>query len=315
MDTPATSTLASPATHTTVIATDGARLSLRAYGPTNAPRLVVGHGNGMAVDGYRLFWEPLTDAFQVVALDMRSHGRSEGGAAERHTWSQFADDFEVIWQALPRWLGERTTIGVFHSLSAVASLAHLERCGPRCDALLLFDPPLAPPEGHPLAALHHANMMELANGARARNAVFASPSRLAEKFARQSAFERWQPEAYAAMANATLVHEPDGTWRLACPPALEAVIYETNIDASLWSTVRRASVPIKIVGGDPTLPGAPASVKMACAAGTELAVPYEAVAGTTHFLQLERPEACRSLMRTFAGQQEGRTRDVAIGHA
>src|SRR6187401_2916540 len=84
-----------------VVASDGVRIRLRAHGPAHAPRLVMSHGNGMAIDGYRGFWEPLTDAFQVVVVDMRGHGLSESGASEHHRWPQFVEDMESIWQALP----------------------------------------------------------------------------------------------------------------------------------------------------------------------------------------------------------------------
>ncbi|HVE48280.1 MAG TPA: alpha/beta hydrolase [Casimicrobiaceae bacterium] len=285
--------------HITVAANDGTRLSLRVYERPGAPRIVISHGNGLAADGYRIFWEALADDFEIVTHDLRNHGRSERSSPERHCWSQIADDLDLVWRELARWLGDRTTIGVFHSLAAVASLHHLRRYGKGGDALLLFDPPLAPPASHPLAPLHAANMTTLASIAGARNALFASPRQLADKFARQGALKRWRHEAYEAMANATLRRHDEGAWRLSCPPTFEASIFATNTDASLWETLRHAPIPIKLVGGDPTLPGATASVLMGRSASSELGLEYEAVPNTTHFLQLEEPEACRVITRAY----------------
>jgi hypothetical protein len=148
--------------------------------------------------------------------------------------------------------------------------------------------------------MHRANMTELAAGARVRRREFAAPEDLAAKFARQPAFKNWPADAYGAMANATL-RKHASTWQLSCPPELEAVMYETNMDSTLWNIVRDAPVPLAIVGGDPELAGAPASVLMGRAAGVEFGVAYEAVSDTTHFLQIERPVTCGALTRNFFG--------------
>src|SRR5204863_522128 len=136
---------------------------------------------------------------------------------------------EAVWQALPQLFGRRTTLAVLHSLSAIACLGHMKRYGARWDGVLLFDPPLAPPAGHPLSPKHELDMTQLARGARARRREFMSPDELAAKFKRQPAFRNWPAAACDAMARATLV--PRGpVWQLSCAPELEAVMYETNTD-------------------------------------------------------------------------------------
>ena len=132
---------------------DGTLLAAHVYGPSDAPRLVMSHGNGMAMGGYRTFWQALTSDFQVVIFDVRGHGLSQSGASDKHQWTQIIDDMEAVWKTVADTLGARHTLGVFHSLSAVAALGHVRRYGKRWDGLLLFDPPLMPPEGHPLHEL------------------------------------------------------------------------------------------------------------------------------------------------------------------
>lgn len=138
----------------TIACGDGVQSSAHVAGPAGVPRLVMIHGNGLAIGGYRRFWSLLTDAFQVVVFDMRGHGRSDAGSSLRHTWPQFYDDLEALYQQIDTALGAVPTFGVFHSLSAVATLGQSRRYGSRWNGLVRFDPPLMPPDGHPLQALH-----------------------------------------------------------------------------------------------------------------------------------------------------------------
>src|SRR5690554_93028 len=62
--------------------TDGAELQVRRYGNGTGPRLVISHGNGFAVDGYRVFWQPLYDDYDVVVFDIRNHGLNEPTGAD-----------------------------------------------------------------------------------------------------------------------------------------------------------------------------------------------------------------------------------------
>lgn len=289
-----------PARSFDAVMADGVRLPVRVYGPPDAPRLVMSHGNGMAIDGYRMFWQPLSDAFQVVVFDVRNHGQSEGGASWRHTWPQFTDDVESLRRAIESALGPAPTVGVFHSLSAVASLLHLRRYGPGFDGLLLFDPPLLAPNGHPLQVLHREEMEQLVARVRRRRVHYRTPDELAAGFARNPAFSRWRADAYLDMARATL--RPDtarGGWTLCCPPELEARIYDTNMDPTLWDCIAACPVPIKLVCGDPAVAGAQPSVHIGRAMAADLGFAYERVPHTTHFLQVEDPQACQAVVRRF----------------
>lgn len=278
---------------------DGNLLAARVYGPPDAPRLVMSHGNGMAIAGYRTFWHPLADEFQVVVFDIRSHGRS-GGMSEKHHWSQLVDDMEAVWKTIAESLGQRQTIGVFHSLSAVAALGHVRRYGKRWDGLLLFDPPLMPPDGHPLQAIHRQEMAFLAELVRRRRRHYRSPDELAEQFARQPQFRHWHSEAYQDMAHAVLKHDAlEGSWILCCPPEHEARIYETNMDPGNWSSMRASPLPLKLVCGDPEIANVACPALIGRAAALELGVDYEAVPQSTHFLQIEHPEACQAITRAF----------------
>src|ERR1700681_4328727 len=54
---------------------DGAIIRVRRHGVPGAPRLVLSHGNGLAIDGYFSFWGRLLDRYDVIVYDFRNHGR------------------------------------------------------------------------------------------------------------------------------------------------------------------------------------------------------------------------------------------------
>lgn len=283
-----------------ITCSDGVELSARVYGPDHGPRLVLSHGNGLAIDGYRCFWELLTHEFQVVVFDMRGHGRSGAGLGLRHTWSQFYDDIEALRLSLDAQLGPAPTFGVFHSLSAVAAFGHRRRYGPRWDGLLLFDPPFMPPDGHPVQALHTDEMMVLSARVRQRRRRYRNVDELARQFARHPVFRRWRPEAYQQMAEATLMADTaNDALVLSCAPEHEAHIYDTNSDPTLWRLFGESGVPLMLVCSDPDVPDAPPSAHGGRAVAAEFGVPYRALSDTSHFLQIEQPEACAEITRRF----------------
>ncbi len=277
---------------------DGAVIRVRQHGIAGGPRLVLSHGNGLAIDGYLPFWGPLRDRYEVVLFDFRNHGHNPLHREDAHLWSRFILDMEEVYHAINRELGHKRCAGVFHSLSGVTAAMHALRFGKRFDALVLFDPPLFPPEGHPLRGNQADDKNSLAARARRRTERYKDPSILAGQF--RSRFPRWRPEAYELMARATLRHDSHaGDWVLACPRELEASIFSTNADPTLWSRMGDVPVPMKFICGDPELPEVMPPALIGRALAKQHKIPYEAIGGTTHFLQIEKPEECIAAMESF----------------
>ena len=46
---------------------------LRRHGNPQGPRLVLSHGNGLAIDLYYPFWSLLTDDYDLILYDQRNH--------------------------------------------------------------------------------------------------------------------------------------------------------------------------------------------------------------------------------------------------
>ena len=283
---------------------DGAVIRLRRYGQAGATRLVLSHGNGLAINAYMPFWLPLTDAYDVVLFDIRNHGENTLHLPDSHRWETFYDDYEEIFHGIKAHFGEARTVGVFHSLSSVTALEHTLRQskqgdGKRWDGLCLFDPPILPREGHPLHSVQLANMEEHSARALRRQSTFDSPEQLASQFRRRSSFGRWVPEAAGLLARHTLRAVPDGRWHLCCPPELEARIFRDNVDPTQYTRLKDVPVPFMIIAGDPNSPHASPAAFTARAAHEEMGIDYAMVPDTTHFLQLEEPQACRDLVIDF----------------
>jgi pimeloyl-ACP methyl ester carboxylesterase len=275
---------------------DGAIIRIRQHGNPSGPRLALSHGNGLGIDGYLPFWALLRQRYELILFDFRNHGQNPLHNFTHHNWPQFIHDLERIFECVQQSFGAKRTAGIFHSLSAVTAVMQTQRLGKRWDPLVLFDPPFYPPEGHPIREMQRGTEDDIAARAERRTPSYNTPTDLAKQFRRR--FPRWLPEAYELMAEATLRYDAsDQQWRLACPREYEAHIFRSNRETSTWQRLRKMPVAVKLICADPADGGPPALIGRALAA--EASVEYEAIAGTSHFLQIERPGECIRAMEAF----------------
>ena len=138
-----------PDTRFSAVMSDNAVVILRRHGNLAAPRLVLSHGNGCAINGYFPYWRKLITDFEVVVFDFRNSGVNpvDDGA---DGYARFLEDLTDIYDAIDREFGSKLQIGVFHSMSARANLKLALDGHSRLDGLLVFDPPMVPPTGHEL---------------------------------------------------------------------------------------------------------------------------------------------------------------------
>ena len=279
---------------------DGALVRVRRHGRPEGTRLYVSHGNGFAVDGYYPFWGPLAERFDLIVFDIRNHGWNPRATSGRdgHTYAQMALDLERVVRAVTARFGPRRSVGVFHSMSARAAMKHAVELRFPWDALILFDPPSVPPPGHTVHDTMDVFERRLAEWALARPQRFADPSELARQYAETRAHRTWVPGAHDLMARSVLRREETG-WVLACPPELESSIYLQAMTLNLWPPARACGGPVKLIGADPEAPGAPGPAFANRALAGEGGYAYEAVPGTGHLLQIQKPEECRRSMLGF----------------
>jgi pimeloyl-ACP methyl ester carboxylesterase len=277
---------------------DGAEIRLRRYGVPGATRLVLSHGNGLAIDAYAPFWLPLTQSFDVVLFDVRNHGHNPVHLPEQHNWATIFSDFEEIFWGIQHAFGEAPTVGVFHSMSGIAAIHQTLTHGPRWAALALFDPPIAAPAGHALHAAHIADMKNMSAIAARRPESYPSNLDLAHVLARLPQFSRLVPEAPMLLARHTLQEMPDGRWQLRNPRELEARLFISQTDEAMWPQMANMPVPTMLIAADPAVSTSPAA-KIAAAMHDDIGIEYAMVPDTTHFLQIEKPQQCRDVLLAF----------------
>jgi pimeloyl-ACP methyl ester carboxylesterase len=279
---------------------DGASIRIRRHGNRGGMRLTVTHGNGFAADAYLPFWQLLTPSYDVLVFDFRNHGQNVPVEPAHHTYAQLARDLDRVLDAIDARLGRKTTVGIFHSMSARAAMKHAIEIGWRWDGLVLFDPPNVPPVGHPRYAAMETFENKLTEWALGRRRRFATVEELASDYLKSRATQGWVAGAHELMARSVLRKSPDGDgYTLVCAPENEAAIYAEALSLNLWPRASEFGGPVRLIGADPNLKGGPATAQTNQALGLENGYDYAFVPGTGHLLQIEKPAECARLVEEF----------------
>ena len=72
----------------------------------------------------------------------------------------------------------------------------------------------------------------------------------------------------------------------------------------LWPSSSSYGGPVKLIGADPALEKGPPTGPANRALGQEGGYDYDALPGTGHMLQLERPDECVRLLTEFLDQHD-----------
>lgn len=278
---------------------DGAEILLRRFAHPTGPRLAITHGNGFAVDGFRVFWEPLLADYDVVLFDMRGHGMNPPGVAANHHYPQLAEDVRTIRAAIAAGWDARPTVGVFHSMSSRAAMKQAVEDGWIWDALVLFDPPNVPLRGHPLYEKMRRFETRLVEFALNRQEEFASVAELVESYRNAPASKGWLPQAQEDMARAVLRDREGGGYELAFRRECEAAIYLEALTLDLWPHAREFGGPFIMICADPDMERPSPTAIPNRALAEEGGYDYAAVPGTGHLLQIEKPAECVAVMTDF----------------
>jgi pimeloyl-ACP methyl ester carboxylesterase len=291
-----------PLPHTTfdVALDDGAKIRMRRHGNPDGVRLLLSHGNGFATDAYFPYWRHFLEKFDLLVFDFRNHGQNVPVEPANHNYAQLSRDLERVLHAVDSRLGKKTTAGIFHSMSGRAAMKHAIEIGWRWNALVLFDPPNVPPVDHPRYQAMEMFENKLTEWALGRRRRFSAVDELANEYLQSRATKNWVPGAHELMARSVLRKSPDGDgYALVCAPENEAAIYAEALRLNLWPRAREFGGPVKLIGADPNMKGAPATALTNQALGTENGYDYEFVPGTGHLLQIEKPMECARLVEEF----------------
>jgi pimeloyl-ACP methyl ester carboxylesterase len=278
--------------HEVIVDPDTAIL-VRRHGNPDGPRLVLSHGNGMAIDLYYPFWSLLADDFDLVMYDLRNHGWNRVSSLSLHNVPTLISDHDIILEAIDRQWGEKPQAGVFHSVSALVTLLSPAR-GRRYSALVLYDPPLCKP-GRSHREFEEA-AVQAAGFARRRTESFQRREEFSEVLPSLPLFRRFVPGAFDLMAKTTLQARDDQGYELRCPREYEAQIVDYASVYGVAVDFDTLECPVKVIGADPTLPF---SYLPTLDLSDILSVDYDFLPEATHFLQLEKPAECVASLRHY----------------
>ena len=280
--------------------------TLRRYGDPDGRRLIISHGNGLAIDLYYPFWSLLVDDFDVIVYDIRNHGRNSLTSIDRHNVPTFISDLYRILDAIDVHFGPKPRVGVYHSLSALIALLSLSSImakpssthGPDFSTLVLFDPPLYRPN---VSETQFDELAELlAHRTRRRGNRFAKRRDFEELVRYSTSFLRVVPGVHELMAATTLRRSAeDDSFELRCPPEYEARIVEFVRSYAGLVDLENLPCHVKVIGADPTLPFAYLPTLDLVQMDT---VDYDFLPEATHYLQLEKPAECAAALREFLDQ-------------
>ena len=222
------------------------------------------------------------------AYDARGHGRSSKPAPP-YRWRHFGHDAAAIAEAL----GLSGAFGVGHSVGGHAvTLASALRPGTFA-ALLLVDPMIQSKERY-TGPWHRAQF-----AAKRRN-HWASPQAMFESFRDRPPFNTWDPAVLHDYCEYGLLPNGDG-FVLACPPAIEASIYENGsaVDSNIYAEVATVQIPVRIVrAGKLPEPGnamgtspVPPDLAASFARGADLVLPQ-----CSHLIPMEAPSLTATLI-------------------
>ncbi len=265
--------------------------------PERAPDIVFVHANGFNARAYRTILSPLGRDLRILAPDQRGHGATELPTDRpRTSWLDLRDDLLAFLDAMQ--VGRAVLAG--HSMGATASLLASAEAPERVRALALFDPVILPPTAErPAASAGLATASPMVQGALRRRRVFPSRELAAQAYRGRGAFRTWTEAQLADYVAAGFRDLPSGEVALACSPEWEVSNY-VNQQHDPWDAFRRSSCPIRILRAETDSPGRLDGHIEDLTAGGRIQV--ETVAGTTHFLPMERPELVRQTLRWALAQ-------------
>ncbi|MCC5995572.1 MAG: alpha/beta hydrolase [Oceanicaulis sp.] len=228
------------------IALPGGEIAVLAWPAPERPRLLAAHGNGLNAMSLKAMLGPLAGRFDIVAADLRGHGRTTlpANPETHHSWETYARDLQQLMQTLDR----PADLLAGHSMGAVSLLL---AAGAMDDPppLALIEPVVLAPyiywAAHtPAWPVFRAR---IGLGDRARRRTNAWPSRKAalDRYSAKAPFDAWAPGVLEDYLEDGLTERAD-SWRLACDPAWEGANFEA-CRHDLMAAARRAGSRLHVL--------------------------------------------------------------------
>lgn len=191
-----------------------------------APVLVFAHANGFNGGVYRQLLQSVSERFEILAPDLRGHGRTSLPAdpTTHKSWDIYANDLLALYDQLDR----RPALLAGHSMGASSTLlAAAQMSAP--PPLALVEPVVLPASFYLMARLPVWRFVKgsIKQGALARKRSNGWPDRqtVMDRYQSRPTFARWAEGVLEDYLEDGLQDSPDGV-RLACAPDWEAANFE-----------------------------------------------------------------------------------------
>ena len=288
----------------TITLHDGARslpMSVLSFGDPDRPVDVIWlHANGLNAATYRHVLSPLGERLRILAIDQRGHGGTpqQYAIADKRDAYDLRDDLLALMEIVAT---ERPVILAGHSIGGCVSLLAAAEAPRRVRSLALFDPVIMAQAAEAAVIRAGGRVVPdspLAAGARRRRREYPSREAVMASYRGRAIFTNWPDAALEGYVTTGFRDRPDGSVELSCAPEWEAAIFSAH-GHDTWDAMSRIEAPVRILRAEH---GSTCTVSAASEfprpAGQ---VEVTTVAGTNHFLPIERPELVREVLLNLAG--------------
>jgi pimeloyl-ACP methyl ester carboxylesterase len=238
---------------------DGLRIAALDWGGDGDALLLL-HPNGLCAGLFEPLALRLRDAFRPVAVDLRGHGGTDAPRS-RDGFAFAAMAADVL--AVLDYLEIDHAVALGQSLGGgVATLVDKLRPG-LLRRVLLCEPVAFSPDAmasRPRGEGPGDGGNYMSSIARKRRAVWPDRETVARSYRSRPPFDALAPEALAAYVRWGFVDRADGRVELACPPEVEATIFEVSGEPpgapAAWDQLPRLNAEAVMARGDSSeLPG------------------------------------------------------------
>jgi lipase len=175
---------------------------------------------------------------RCIAFDARGHGRSSKPAPPYH-WRPLGADIAALAAAL----GIEGAVGVGHSLGGHSETLAAALRPEAFSALVLLDPVIRP-------ASDYVGSWSQSHIVRKRRNQWTSVEEMFQRFEHRPPFASWDRRVLRDYCDFALQANGDGLV-LACPPEIEASIYEHShvSESNIYAEIATLRIPVHIVRG------------------------------------------------------------------